>query len=270
VGAQSATAGEAQDEGEGETLSARGAQHGAELPDEAAQFRELLQSRAVFPLYQPIHTLAGGRFAGLEVLGRGRFPGLPEGPADLLRLAAGAGCESALSRAFRRAGVEAIAHRHDLPPLFLNSHTSEIGTRALLESLAELQALAPHQKMYLEVREAALEDQTLVSSLRAELEQLGIGLAYDGFGAGEARLVELAEVPPHFLKFDHRFVHGIDKAPSSRRRILSSLVAAASDLHVLTIAQGVETAEEAEVCARVGFTHGQGFFYGAPLAAEAL
>ena len=46
---------------------------------------------------------------------------------------------------------------------------------------------------------------------------------YDDFGAGQARLLELAEAPPHYLKFDHRFISGLDQAPLAKRRLLQSL-----------------------------------------------
>ena len=69
-----------------------------------------------------------------------------------------------------------------------------------------------------------------------------MGIAYDDFGAGQARLLELAEVPPHYLKFDMSFVRGIDTAPASRQRLLTSLVSVARDLLVYTVAEGVETA----------------------------
>jgi EAL domain-containing protein (putative c-di-GMP-specific phosphodiesterase class I) len=71
-------------------------------------------------------------------------------------------------------------------------------------------------------------------------------------------------VPPHYLKFDMSFVRGIDAAPASRQRLLTSLVSVARALLVYTVAEGVETAAEAEVCMRIGFTHAQGFFYGRP------
>jgi EAL domain-containing protein (putative c-di-GMP-specific phosphodiesterase class I) len=95
-----------------------------------------------------------------------------------------------------------------------------------------------------------------------------VGIAYDDFGAGQARLLELAEVPPHYLKFDMSFVRGIDAAPATRQRLLSSLVTVARDLLVYTVAEGVETAEEADACMRVGFTHAQGFYFGRPRAIE--
>jgi len=84
------------------------------------------------------------------------------------------------------------------------------------------------------------------------------------------RLLELAEVPPHFLKFDMRFIRGIDAAPPSRRRLLTSLVAVARDLLVYTVAEGVETKAEADVCSEIGFTHAQGFHFGVPRPVEEL
>jgi EAL domain-containing protein (putative c-di-GMP-specific phosphodiesterase class I) len=77
-------------------------------------------------------------------------------------------------------------------------------------------------------------------------------------------LFELAEVPPHYLKFDRRFVDGLHAAPVSRRRLVGSLVAAARELQVSTIAEGVERPEDAEACLRVGFSHAQGFHFGRP------
>jgi EAL domain-containing protein (putative c-di-GMP-specific phosphodiesterase class I) len=270
LGAQSVDAGEPEEAEHSETLSLRVPKLSQRFPTDTADLQEMLRTQAVAPVYHPILTLPGGAVAGLEVLGRGRLPALPEAPAELFRVAAGMGVEAELSRLFRRVGVEAVAQRKGLPPLFLNTHPSELGHPALIESLAELLKLAPGLKLFLEVHEGALSDAPQVAELRADLHHLGIGLAYDDFGAGEARLIELAEVPPDFLKFDHRFVRGIDQAPSSRRRMLGSLVAAAKDLEVQTIAEGIETAEEAEVCARVGFSHAQGFFFGAPLDPESI
>ena len=80
------------------------------------------------------------------------------------------------------------------------------------------------------MHEGALADLESVDKLRTQLARSCVGIAYDDFGAGQARLLELAEVPPHYLKFDMSFVRGIDSAPASRQRLLSSLVSVARDL----------------------------------------
>ena len=84
----------------------------------------------------------------------------------------------------------------------------------LLESLEELRAIAPQLDLALEIHESVLTRPAAIAELRALLLERNIALAYDDFGAGQARLLELAEAPPHYLKFDRRFVHGLDQAPA--------------------------------------------------------
>ena len=57
----------------------------------------------------------------------------------------------------------------------------------------------------------------------------------------------------------------MDAAPPSKRRLLKSLVAIVRDLGAEPLAEGVETAGEAEACVDIGFTRAQGFFYGPPM-----
>jgi len=231
---------------------------------------ELLHEGKVTTLFQPIVSLPGGAVAGYEVLGRGAHPLLPESPQELFQLAAGVGAEAELSRLFRRKALEAVAGKRDVGTIFLNTHPTELKQEGLVASLVEVKRLAPHVRLILEIHEGALADLAAIDALRTQLAKIGIGLAYDDFGAGQARLLELAEVPPNYLKFDIRFVHGIDQAPPSRRRLVASLVSVARDLLVYTVAEGIETEAEADVCSKLGFTHAQGFLYGRPKTADEI
>ena len=139
-------------------------------------------------------------------------------------------CE--LSRLFRRKAVELVKDRAEPPQLFLNTHPLELERPGFLESLEELRFLGPHVALVLEIHESTLAQTDLIRVLREKLAEMNVGLAYDDFGAGQARLFELAEAPPHYLKFDRRFVSGIDHAPVSRQRLVASLVAAARELLV--------------------------------------
>ncbi len=230
----------------------------------AHELPELLEKRQVMMLFQPIVSLPSGTLVGYEALGRGRHPRLPELPKELFRIAAGAGTEAELSALFREKALELTLGRRGFPALFLNIHPAELDRDDLVPALVQAQEKAPHRRITLEVHEGALENLEGVQRLRGALSGSGVGLAYDDFGAGQARLLELAAEPPHYLKFDMSLVRGIDSAPASRQRILTSLVAVARDLLVYTVAEGVETAEEADICMRIGFTHAQGFFFGRP------
>ncbi len=244
----------------------------AELPHRLAagtrELRELLRDELVRAVFQPIVQLSRGTVAAYEALGRGRHPQLPEGPTELFRIAESIGAEAELSRLFRRKAVELVAALPDPPPLFLNTHPVELARPGLLESLEELRALAPHLDLTLEIHESVLTRPAAIAELRALLLERNIALAYDDFGAGQARLLELAEAPPHYLKFDRSFVSGIDHESLPKRRLLQSLVSLARELLVRTVAEGIETVGELNTCTEIGFTYAQGFQLGRPRPLE--
>jgi len=238
----------------------------------ALQVRDLIDQGAVTILFQPIVTLPSARVAAYEALGRGRMPGLPESPVELFDLAGALGpdAQAELSRLFRRRAVELVRDRPEPPLLFLNTHPVELEAPGLLESLEELRNFAPQVDLVLEIHESSLAQPDFITWLRGRLMEINVALAYDDFGTGQARLFELAEAPPHYLKFDRRFVTGLDHAPTSRQRLVASLVAAARELLVKTVAEGVETAEEGAACMRAGFSHAQGYHFAPPAPVEDL
>ncbi len=253
------------------TVSLCGRELPRQFPAGARELRELIEEGAATVVFQPIFRIPDGAIGAYEALGRGRHPRLPENPAELFRIAESIGAEGELSRLFRRKTVEMVRHRTDLPTLFLNMHPVELSRPGFLESLDELRRLAPRQDLALEIHESCLTSPSALAELGRLLSERNISLAYDDFGAGQARLLELAEAPPQYLKFDRRLVAGIDQADMmKRRRLLSSLVAMARDLLVKTVAEGIETEAEAEVCGRIGFSHAQGYWLGRPVLPEQL
>ena len=234
------------------------------------ELAELLRLGAVTAEFQPIVVLPGATTVAYEALGRGRLAGLSESPMELFQISASLGVESDLSQLFRRKALEIVVRHGRLPMLFLNTHPAEIAEPGLLDSLAELRRQVPDQPITVEIHEGAVVMTSRMAELRAGLRDHGIGLAYDDFGAGQARLLELGEAPPDLLKFDTRFVRDLDRAPESKRRLLKSLVDIARDLGVQPLAEGVETPGEADVCMSLGFTHAQGYHFGRPVPIERL
>jgi EAL domain-containing protein (putative c-di-GMP-specific phosphodiesterase class I) len=236
----------------------------------ARSLKELLGRGEVTVELQPLVHVSTGEVAAWEALGRGTHPSLPREPVELFHVAESIGAEVELSRLLRRRAVELVKHRSAVANLFLNTHPAELGEPGLIESIEDLRNLAPQLDLTLEIHESALAQPSMMATLRERLAEMNVRLAYDDFGAGQARLLELAEAPPHYLKFDRRFVMGIDQAPASRRRLVASLVAAARELLVKTVAEGVETAAEAEVCRDLGFTLAQGYHFGRPASVDTL
>jgi EAL domain-containing protein (putative c-di-GMP-specific phosphodiesterase class I) len=234
------------------------------------QFDQLLTQRAVVPHFQPIVNMRTGAVFGYEVLGRSRLFGLKD-PHSMFSAAKVLDLEGELSRIMREEGIQC---GQILPPqhlLFVNTHPVEMDDVDLLVlSLRELREAAPQRPLVLEIHEAAVTRSEQMKKLRAALTELEIKLAYDDFGAGQARLVELIEVPPDYLKFDMKLVQNLDKASLERVKLLSSLVRMVHGMGIEPLAEGIETAADHKICRELGFTCAQGYFYGRPAQPRSL
>ncbi len=227
------------------------------------QFDRLMENRLVTPFFQPIIDLLTGRYIGYEVLARSRLFGL-ESCAAMFDAASRLNMEVELSRMLRWEGIREGLELPKGMVLFVNTHPLEIRREGLLDSMATARQLSQDVPIVLEIHEAAVTDPAEMRELQLRLRELNIGVAYDDFGAGQTRLSELVEAPPDFLKFDISMIRNIDSATPERQRMLASLVSLVKDLGIRPLAEGVETAGEAEVCRAIGFTSAQGYHFGRP------
>ncbi len=237
----------------------------AYLRESNAQFGTMLRERAVYPLFQPVVSLADGGVAGFELLSRGTLLGTEASPAELFSIAERLGRELELSELFRTNGLRQAARIGGEPLVFVNTHPAEIGgDHDLLGALTEDRRRHQTIRLVLEIHEAAVTETTALRRLRRELRDLDIQMAFDDFGTGRSRLLELADVPPDFVKFDMSFVRDLHLAPARRRETLLSLVQMTRDSGIVPIAEGVETEEEKRACREVGFDLAQGYLLGLP------
>lgn len=230
----------------------------------ANRMADLLRSSAISFKFQPIFDLPNQRLAAYELLGRGDYPGLPKSPFDLFNIAGAMGRAAELSELFRVAGVQqALALQLD-KPLFINTAPEEFDHAHLAPTLTELRKQCPDLPLVLEIHEKALTSLKAIRELQALLKNLQIELAYDDFGAGQARLVELIQVPPDWLKFDIALIRNIHLQPPRAIQVLATLVKMARDINIKTLAEGIEVDPEQEICLAVGFDYGQGYLFGRP------
>lgn len=230
------------------------------------QFDQLLTGKAIIPHYQPIVDLASGKVVAYEVLARSRLIGL-ETPNFMFSAAAQLGLSAKLSKTLRRTAVEDSHQLVDVPHLFLNTHPSELDTGTILLSCEELRRIAPHQPITIEMHEGAMTDLGDMIALRKGLEQFDISLAFDDFGAGQARIAELAAVHPHYVKFDRSMIHDLHTADPARRRVVAMLVQMILEVGIVPLAECVESVAEAQACRDAGFVLSQGYLHGKPLPA---
>jgi EAL domain-containing protein (putative c-di-GMP-specific phosphodiesterase class I) len=228
------------------------------------EFKELLRGQGISGALQPIVDMHTRVPVAFEWLGRGRHPALPQSPMHLFRMAARLGRESELSQAFRDYGIRTVASRHRGATLFVNTHPSETFDAGFLAELVKLRTDPAALQLVVEVHETAVMEVERMKDLAAQLKEIGVRFAYDDFGAGQARLNELGEVPAHFVKFDMGLIRGIDLASARKQKVVGDLVRLVTDLGSVPLAEGVETDAEAEVCRLMGFQLVQGYLTGRP------
>jgi len=122
----------------------------------------------------------------------------------------------------------------------------------------------------LEIHEQAVTDQDTLATLHETLQQMEIRLAYDDFGAGQARLLELLNAPPYAVKFDISLIRDIHKVSPDRQDMLGLLVSMVRKGGAQALAEGVSQREELATCRALGFDLIQGYFCGYPVPIELL
>lgn len=227
------------------------------------QFERLISDGGLYPHFQPLVNLEDQSRMGYEVLGRSRLFGL-QTPYEMFNAASQLGMEAQLSEAFRLRGVEIGTAFGPDSNLFVNTHPKELDRPEFYDSLRQVRNAAPDQAITLEIHEGAATNMTMMRELCAVLKDLDIFLAFDDFGVGRARLVELGEVRPDFLKFDMKLTKNIEHAPAKRQELVALFANLVNNLGIKTLAEGVETRECHEILLQMGFQLGQGFYYGRP------
>jgi EAL domain-containing protein (putative c-di-GMP-specific phosphodiesterase class I) len=136
---------------------------------------------------------------------------------------------------------------------------------------AELQAWAlPPRSLCLEITESAVTaDPETAARVLTQLHGLGVQLAIDDFGVGHSSLGQLSRVLPiSILKLDRSFVASMDNARD--RGIVGAAASLAHALQVTSVAEGVESSDQADELAAMGFSHAQGFHFGRPVEGARL
>ena len=229
--------------------------------------------------YQPIINLTSGRLAGVEALVRWRHPerGLIA-PGQFIEIAEEQGSILPIGRwVLREACRQAAAwiDESSTPAdMFIGVNVSarEVrepdfvdGVRSVLSDVG----LAP-QRLVIELTETALLSATpsTVATLQG-LRDLGVRVVIDDFGTGYFSLSHLRQFPVDALKIAREFTQETDT--SSRSSALAeAIVAMARSLGIETVAEGIETAAQADRMRSLACTYGQGFFYATPLLPEEI
>ena len=204
------------------------------------EFDRLLNERAVVPHYHPITSFETSSVDAFEILARSNIAGL-RSPYEMFEVAEQLNHAQLLSSVCRWQGVAVGGCLPESSSLFMNTHPAENDMAALLDDMQQLRRRHPDRPLCLEMHEAAVTNPSSIRELRLGLDDLDIQLAYDDFGAGQARLLELIEVPPDYLKFDIELIRGIHSSSKQRQQFVGTLVSLTQALGIAALPSCVAT-----------------------------
>jgi EAL domain-containing protein (putative c-di-GMP-specific phosphodiesterase class I) len=235
--------------------------------------RRALESETIVPCFQPIVELRTGRLAGFEVLARWEHPDLGLIlPENFISLAEQNGLIGELTRQILHKSFLSVPTLPD--PLFLAVNISPVQLHYLslprqMRNTAEQYGF-PLQQLTVEITESALVNNLeRARKIAIELREMGCQLALDDFGTGYSSLRHLQAMPFSKLKIDRSFVESMTYERESRK-IVAAVVGLAQSLDMISVAEGVETEEQAVMLHSLGCELGQGWLYGRPLLAESI
>jgi EAL domain-containing protein (putative c-di-GMP-specific phosphodiesterase class I)/GGDEF domain-containing protein len=123
----------------------------------------------------------------------------------------------------------------------------------------------PPSMLELEVTESAvMADSGQAIGQLATIKAAGIRLAIDDFGTGYSSLAYLQRLPAQVVKIDQSFVRDLAKG-EREQTLVRSMISLSHDLGYRVVAEGIETAEAAEMLAEMGCDEGQGYFFARPM-----
>nr|MBP9235127.1 bifunctional diguanylate cyclase/phosphodiesterase [Hyphomonadaceae bacterium] len=238
------------------------------------ELREGLERGEFVAVFQPKVKLESGELVGAEALARWRRPdGAVVSPGVFVPIAEELGLIHTLGKSvmrdacFAAAGwnakgiVSSVAvnvspHQFDDPD-FINSVDQALDDSGLDPKLLELEI----------TESAAVADPDRVARIMWPLRNRGVRLAIDDFGTGHSNFASITRLPFDVFKIDQQFVRALSTDPHAPA-IVEMILAMAEALGQETVAEGVETKEQADFLLRRACTIGQGYYYSPPLPAD--
>lgn len=240
------------------------------------ELRRGLANHEIKAWLQPIMSSAHGSIVGFEALARWQHPqrGILT-PDQFLDVAEEAGLLTEIDTAVMRDACLQISSWHtsqqDITPrLAINVSAASLADRQLQHRIQTTldHSGFPARNLFLEITETTLvDDNSAAQNNITAAERMGVRLAIDDFGTGYSSLSYLKRFPVGILKIDRSFIQGIGTS-SEDEIIVETVIKMARSLGLELVAEGVESAEQADWLRSLGCHYLQGYYFGAPASGE--
>lgn len=229
-----------------------------------------------YVVYQPVVDAKNQQIAGVEVLMRWSHPTAGNIPPDaFISFAEAQNLIVPLTQhLFELIARDAAALKDILPPgakLGINIAPGHLHAESFQQDIRKLAASLPDNyfQLVLEITERDMLHLEKAMSLFSWLRGEGIEVAIDDFGTGHSALIYLERFTLDYLKIDRGFVNAIGRETITSP-VLDAVLTLTQRLDIVTVAEGVETEEQAAWLRDHGVDFLQGYLISRPLTLEDL
>lgn len=227
--------------------------------------------------YQPVVSTKNGCICGLEALARwedpnygllspGAFIEILEEYRQIYKL------DQYIIEAVCRDYRDASDNKKPFAPVSLNFSRLDFELCDIVGYLCETVEKygVPKNFIDIEITESALTDQQdFLPNAIKNLRSFGYKVWLDDFGSGYSSLNVLKDYQFDVLKIDMKFLSGF-KDNEKTRPILENIVSLTKQLKMLSLTEGVETAEQFSFLEAIGCDRAQGYLFSKPVPIETL
>ncbi len=233
------------------------------------RLRQALAAGQVVAYYQPLVRLPTGNVVGFEALARWEDNEQMVASSEFIPVAEESGLIVPLGAFMLDEACRSLAHwRRTVPggeQLYVSVNLSprQVRESDIVDIVAEalLRHGLPGTALWLEITESVMmEDSISTAGVMVGLRSLGVRLSVDDFGTGFSSLSTLKRFPVSGVKIDRSFVSGLGHHQSDSS-LVAAIVAMASALGMVAIAEGVETHDQASRLLELGCTEAQGYLF---------
>jgi len=241
------------------------------------KLRGALERRELALHYQPVVDLSKGGINGLEALMRWHDPDLgPVPPSRFIPVMEETGLileagrwaleqAAADSRRWRADGLHAPRIAVNVSQLQLRQKDFVVTVERALSGATDAAGV-----LALEITESLImqDIEANIEKLKA-VRDMGVEVAIDDFGTGYSSLSYIAKLPINTLKIDRAFVMNLTRNPGDVS-IVTTMISLAHSLGLKVVAEGVETAEQANLLRLLKCDAMQGYLFSPAVPAERI
>ncbi|MGO9318133.1 MAG: EAL domain-containing protein [Terracidiphilus sp.] len=235
--------------------------------------RRAFEEDEFFPLFQPLVDLRSGQLAGFEALARWNHARLGAiSPDAFIPIVQKSGYINTLTRKLLEKTFAAASLLPAALRLSINLFSLQLMDEMLPGQIAVVAERGgfPLHRLTVEMTESALLNHlSSAQAVAGELKEMHCSLSLDNFGTGQSSLIHLHALPFDEVKIDRSLIHAMTQCRATRK-IVTAVIGLGRDLGLETVAEGVETAEEAGILSEMRCDLAQGWYYGRPAAADEI